>query len=63
MIAIFRPVTNWPWFDVREFEIIDWKPSTYKWLKVQDCYLENLPVFKPLNRCKNRLEYLKQFND
>lgn len=34
MIAIFQPVNNWPWFDIREFQIKDWKPSTYKWLKV-----------------------------
>ena len=36
MIAIFKPVKNGSWFDVREFTIVDWKPTTYTWLKITD---------------------------
>lgn len=65
MIAIFQPVNNWPWFDIREFKIKDWKPSTYRWLKVEDyidCLLE-LPIYKPKVACKDKQEYFEQFLD
>ena len=63
MIAIFKPVNNWYWYDIREFEIINWKPSTYKWLKVSDYLwvMYELPIYKPKVYYKTKKEYLAQF--
>jgi len=65
MIAIFKPVKNWPWMDLREFEIINWKPSTYTRLKISEYpyIISELPVFKPRVACISKDEYLEQFND
>lgn len=64
MLAIFKPVKNWYWFDIREFDLNeDWKPSTFRWLKVSDYkgVLLELPILKPLVRCSNKYEFYKQF--
>lgn len=66
MIAIFKPVKNWPWFDIREFEWNEkWLPWPYKWLKVEDWIeaLPDLPIYKPKIACKDLQEYQEQFLD
>lgn len=65
MIAIFKPVKNWYWFDVREFDIIKWKYRNAKLLKISDCqeFLWELETFKPIKEFKNRKEFNKQFTD
>jgi len=65
MIAVFKPVNNKHWFDIREFEIVDGKPSTYKWLSIQEhmWMLDKLPVFKPKVYFKNKLDYYNQFKN
>lgn len=61
MIAIFTWINTSKEFDIREFDIIDWIPSTYKWLSIEKYYSDDLPKFKSLSSCENRDEYLSQF--
>jgi len=64
MIAVFKPVNNWYWFDLREFKLRQsWKPSIYKWLKIEDYawIIDELPIFKPKSKCKSIVEYWEQF--
>lgn len=63
MIAIFKPVNNAYWFDIREFDIIDGKYKIIKTLKIQDFIwvLDELPVFKPMKHLKPKSEFHNQF--
>ena len=65
MIAIFKPVKNWYWFDIREFDIIKWKYKNGKWLKIAYCseFIWELIIFKPIKEFKNRNEFNKQFTN
>ncbi len=63
MIGIFKPVNNAYWYDIREFEVINWKPWTYRWVAIADYQnqISTLPVFKPKIQCADMQEYLDQF--
>lgn len=62
-IAIFKPINNNPWFEIREFEIINWKATWFKCLPIQDYYSDDLKIYKPLCLCNSKLEYNNQFLD
>ena len=64
MIAIFKPVNNNPWYDLRELHIVKWKMRVKRYLKISDYIwtIEDCPVFKPLVTC-NKKEYQEQFKD
>ena len=61
MFAIFKPINNSIWFDLREV-IIDWDEVNMKIIKVSDYEwdLNELPVFTPLNNW-SILDFYKQF--
>lgn len=63
MIAIFKPVNNTFWFDLREFDLIDWNPKNYIWLHIADYkwLIHELPVFRPRINCWTKQEFLNQF--
>lgn len=61
MIAMFKPIGNSLGYDVREFEIKNGKPGKYKWLNVQENRHKATHMFKPRSACKDKMEYLAQF--
>lgn len=63
MLWIFKPVNNNYWFDVREFEVVDWKYKHITFKNISDLkwVLHELPVFKPKICFENRTEFNKQF--
>lgn len=61
MIAIFTWINTSKEFDIREFTLNNWIPSNYKWLSIDEYYSDDLPRFKSLSSCENRLEFNKQF--
>ena len=64
MLAIFKPINNWYWFDLREFEVKEnWKPWPFRWISIEDhiWILWELPVLKPLVRCSDKYEFYNQF--
>ena len=63
MLAIFKPVNNNPWYDLRELHIVDWKMRVKRWMSISEHshLLSELPVFKPLIKCENEQEYQDQF--
>ncbi len=65
MIWIFKPVNNAHWYDIREFEVINWKPWPYKWVAIANYQhdINNLPIFKPKVHCLDMKEYLDQFSN
>lgn len=62
MIWIFAPVNNPNWFDIREFEIVNWKPTTYKWVSIEKYYNSNLPIYRTKHSC-SLIEYYEQFKE
>lgn len=65
MIAVFKPIDNWYWFDLREFEIKeDGNPWRFKWLSIEwnKHLLSEAQTFKPLSKCSNREEFRNQFS-
>ena len=61
MIARFEPVDTTLGYDIREFDIIDWKIKNLKWLETWYKRDMELPIFKPLKHCKDRQEFMNQF--
>lgn len=63
MIARFEPIHNTLWYDVRQFDLIDWKVKNLKWLTT-DYYRDiKLPTFLPLGQCASRKEFYEQFKE
>lgn len=62
MIAIFRWVHNSLWYDLREFDLIDWIPKNYKWLKIEKHVniMHEYPVFIARIACEDEF-FFKQF--
>lgn len=62
MIAMFSPIRNSLWFELREIEFRDWfaiartvPVEKYRWV------LHELPVFKPKTEYNDDKEWNKQF--
>lgn len=62
MLAVFKPVKNAYWFEIREVYV--WKKkiatkaqtiSDYVWT------MGEFPIFKPLVACNSKMEYYQQF--
>lgn len=65
MIAIFKPINNWPWFDIRELHIVKWVMKVKRWVAIEDYIniIDELPVFKPLVKCESKQAFRKQFEE
>jgi len=63
MIAIFKPIKNSIWFDLRELEISNTDVIVKRYLKINEYKwdLSKLPVYKPFVLFNDNREYLKQF--
>jgi len=62
MLAVFRPVKNAYWFEIRE--VYNWKKKVATKAQTISDYVGTMgefPVFKPLVACSSKKEYYQQF--
>lgn len=62
MLAVFRPVRNAYWFEIRE--VYFWKKKVATKAQTINDYIWTMwefPVFKPLVACSSKKEYYQQF--
>ena len=62
MLAVFRPVRNAYWFEIRE--VYNWKKKiATKALPISDYVwtMGEFPIFKPLVACNSKKEFYQQF--
>ena len=62
MLAVFRPVKNAYWFEIRE--VYNWKKKVVtKALPISDYVwtMGEFPIFKPLVACNSKKEFYQQF--
>ena len=62
MLAVFKPVKNAYWFEIRE--VYFWKKRiSTKSQTISDYVLTmgEFPIFKPLVACNSKMEYYQQF--
>ena len=62
MLAVFKPVKNAYWFEIREVYVWKKKIATQA-LTISDYVwtMGEFPIFKPLVACSSKKEYYQQF--